>query len=307
MLDTCKVGSYISKLRKERDWTQMEMADKLNVSHQAVSKWERGDSLPDIGTLMTIGQTFGVSIDELMNGGSDEDSSLYIKNFGHVMKGFSESRHEEVSSMINTGEADMEGLVNAAPLLKSSELTKVTSKLDTRLLNPDLLVRLAPFIETELLDKLVVDRTVEDEFDIGFVQKMAPFLSKDVLRGLIEQANKDGMDLKAVSRLAPFIGREAVDELMEKAISDEVEMKTIVRLAPFCSREKLISIVDRTMDGQLDSHLLTSLAPFLGREYLNRLVEDRKIANVNPETITRLAPFVDKTTLSRWIQELLER
>ena len=51
MLNQRQIGAYISKLRKEKDMTQGQLADELNISHQAVSKWERGDSLPDIGTL----------------------------------------------------------------------------------------------------------------------------------------------------------------------------------------------------------------------------------------------------------------
>ena len=43
MLDMRKVGTYISGLRKQKDMTQVELADMLNVSHQAVSKWERGE------------------------------------------------------------------------------------------------------------------------------------------------------------------------------------------------------------------------------------------------------------------------
>lgn len=50
MIDTRVIGVYISYLRKDRDLTQLELAERLNVSHQAVSKWERGESVPDIGT-----------------------------------------------------------------------------------------------------------------------------------------------------------------------------------------------------------------------------------------------------------------
>jgi DNA-binding XRE family transcriptional regulator len=44
MINSRKIGAYISKLRKEKDLTQVELADKLNISHQAISKWERGES-----------------------------------------------------------------------------------------------------------------------------------------------------------------------------------------------------------------------------------------------------------------------
>ena len=42
------IGKKISALRKERDMTQVDLADKLGVTYQAVSSWERGNSMPDI-------------------------------------------------------------------------------------------------------------------------------------------------------------------------------------------------------------------------------------------------------------------
>lgn len=69
MVDSRKIGAYISKLRKEKDLTQVELADKLNISHQAVSKWERGESLPDIMTIPIIANELEVSIDLLMSAG----------------------------------------------------------------------------------------------------------------------------------------------------------------------------------------------------------------------------------------------
>ncbi|WP_374992218.1 helix-turn-helix transcriptional regulator [Paenibacillus sp. LHD-38] len=47
-MDIKKFGAYISKLRKEHDLTQSKLAESLNVTRQAVSKWEMGDSFPDI-------------------------------------------------------------------------------------------------------------------------------------------------------------------------------------------------------------------------------------------------------------------
>ena len=48
MFDILKFGKELSRLRKQADLTQCEVADKLNLSHQAVSKYERGESFPDI-------------------------------------------------------------------------------------------------------------------------------------------------------------------------------------------------------------------------------------------------------------------
>lgn len=59
-------GKRLSELRKKKGWTQEQLAKKLNVSPQAVSKWEKDVSLPDVGLLATIATTFETSIDYLL-------------------------------------------------------------------------------------------------------------------------------------------------------------------------------------------------------------------------------------------------
>lgn len=66
MLNMERVGRKISELRRERNMTQMELADQMGISFQAVSNWERGNSMPDISKLPELAGLFGVSIDELL-------------------------------------------------------------------------------------------------------------------------------------------------------------------------------------------------------------------------------------------------
>lgn len=54
MFDITKFGDYLSKLRKNADMTQSELADALNVTHQAVSRYERGYCFPDVSVLILI-------------------------------------------------------------------------------------------------------------------------------------------------------------------------------------------------------------------------------------------------------------
>ena len=69
-MDTLKIGRYIQHLRKAAGMTQKDLAGKLNVSFQAVSKWENGDSLPDTGILLDLCDTLNTTADKLLNGGS---------------------------------------------------------------------------------------------------------------------------------------------------------------------------------------------------------------------------------------------
>ena len=59
------LGENIRRLRLERNMTQRELAFYLNVSIQAVSKWERGSAYPDLSLLLPIADIFEVSMDEL--------------------------------------------------------------------------------------------------------------------------------------------------------------------------------------------------------------------------------------------------
>ncbi len=67
-IDREKFGAFLFQLRKEKDFTQQEVADRLFVSNKAVSKWERGQSLPDISLLTPLAQLLEVSVAELLKG-----------------------------------------------------------------------------------------------------------------------------------------------------------------------------------------------------------------------------------------------
>ena len=60
------IAKNITALRQAKKMTQIELAEQLNYSDKAVSKWERGESIPDIGVCKTIADLFGVSLDYLL-------------------------------------------------------------------------------------------------------------------------------------------------------------------------------------------------------------------------------------------------
>lgn len=63
-----RFGEKLSFLRKQRGMTQMELAEKLDISRQAVSRWEQGMAEPSTENLIRIGQLLGVPVDVLVNG-----------------------------------------------------------------------------------------------------------------------------------------------------------------------------------------------------------------------------------------------
>ena len=63
-----KFGQLIKKIREENHLTQRELAEKYNVTYQAVSKWENGKNLPDLSLIKQISNDFSVSIDDMVDG-----------------------------------------------------------------------------------------------------------------------------------------------------------------------------------------------------------------------------------------------
>lgn len=69
-----RFGAFVAQKRKEAGLTQKELAEKLFLSDKAVSKWERGLSLPDVAVLQPLSECLGVSLGELLNGGPVQEA-----------------------------------------------------------------------------------------------------------------------------------------------------------------------------------------------------------------------------------------
>ena len=67
-IDNARFGAFVARLRKEKGLTQRQLAELVGVSDKAVSKWERGLSLPDISLLEPLAGTLGVTVAELLHG-----------------------------------------------------------------------------------------------------------------------------------------------------------------------------------------------------------------------------------------------
>ena len=67
-MDSKKVGKFISELRKEKKWTQEDLAQKLIVDRGTVSKWERGIYIPNTEILLKLQELFNISINEILYG-----------------------------------------------------------------------------------------------------------------------------------------------------------------------------------------------------------------------------------------------
>lgn len=67
-MDQIKIGKFISSLRKEKGYTQEQLAEKLNVSNKSISRWENGNTMPDLSLIPKLCEILGISINELLSG-----------------------------------------------------------------------------------------------------------------------------------------------------------------------------------------------------------------------------------------------
>ena len=75
-MDAKITGCFIAQLRKELGLTQKELAEKLEVTDKAISRWETGKGLPDTSLLKPLAEIFGVSVGELLSGKRMDDSQI---------------------------------------------------------------------------------------------------------------------------------------------------------------------------------------------------------------------------------------
>ena len=180
MFDTRKFGGYMSRLRKKADMTQSELADKLNLTRQAVSRYELGESFPDVSVLVLIADVFGVSVDELINSGEPTRGESLI--LGNIVHGNSDVVAERFSD-----------IVGIAPLLKPSVLDKLASGFSKQGIDISAIVNLAEYLNDESVLTLLENATF-DSVSLDLLEKFLPLLDHRSKNRIFEKILSGEMD-----------------------------------------------------------------------------------------------------------------
>ena len=67
-MDQVKIGRFIAECRKKNNLTQMQLAEKLNITDRAISKWENGKAMPDSSIMLDLCSELKISVNELLSG-----------------------------------------------------------------------------------------------------------------------------------------------------------------------------------------------------------------------------------------------
>ena len=100
-MDQQKVGSFLKELRKEKDITQEQLAEQLNVSGRTVSRWETGNNMPDISVLVELADFYDVSIPEIIDGErKSENMNKEVKETAMKLSEYAESINQSIKKKL---------------------------------------------------------------------------------------------------------------------------------------------------------------------------------------------------------------
>ena len=227
MFETTKVGRKIKEARVEQNMTQMNLADAMGVSYQAVSNWERGNSMPDISKLSELCDILHIRMEELLG---EESRAI------EAAKKFAENRDVEVT---------ISELAEVAPLVTPDRMEKVIRKKTEQTeengkprISISQLIGLAPFLGDEDLDMLA--ESVEEE-NLSKFCGLAPFLSEKSLDKIVEKSLESGNSMGTVTGLAPFLAQKTIHKVAEHLVK-QGRFAELMGIAPFLDGDILKTV-----------------------------------------------------------------
>lgn len=281
MFDMQKIGRILSELRKKHNMTQMELADRMGISFQAVSNWERGTSMPDISKLPELAALFGVSIDELLGQEAPLVRSVAENN---------------TAKYVQTHPEAVQELTDAAPILTAQQMDEAVQNLEQVQKSLAEIEHLLPFLDSETQNLLAQKAAAEQRWQD--VERLAPFLSRAILDEIA-----DVLPLHKFESLAPFLSGERLREIVLKRYEQEGCLKNVEAFLPFLDGKTEEELVQKAIASK-NWHDVESMAPFLNRELMNKAVEAMVQAD-GLRAVDGLAPFLSQDLLREILQKYL--
>lgn len=279
MFNMENIGRKISEFRKAHNMTQMELADKMNISFQAVSNWERGNSMPDISKLPELAQLFDVTIDELLGEKSELLESAVNDNINEYLKSNTVKTEEfkQIAPVLKPEQADTI-FENANPPLDLSEVADIL-----------------PFVSRNIVNELALKAAKAGNY--SNLDEIAPFVDSSVINGI---ATKMIAEERNIGDIAPFVNRDIIGELALSSY-EKHGLSSLDDYAPFIPKAILQNIAEREYANRGLKHF-ESIAPFMNKEYLTELAQ-KAIQKDGIKAISPIAPFLDRNMLSEYIKE----
>lgn len=279
MFNMENTSRIISAARKEKNMTQMELADKLNISFQAVSNWERGLSMPDISKLPEIAELLEISIDEVLGKSAPLINGLISGT---------------VDTYLKDNNVTPEEVIDAAPILKPEQIDKIFENCKPPF-DLSQIEDVIPFLGNEVCDELFKKCCNCDDMD--HAMDIAPFVDKNLINQTIAQRINEN---KSIDDLVAFASRDVIDKLVWE-LFEQKGILTLDDFLPFISKSLLNKIANVEYENR-GLHNFECIAPFMDKQYLNSLAK-KSIEKDGIKAISPIAPFLDKNILREFVKE----
>lgn len=273
MFDTVKIGRKIAELRKSKNMTQFELADAMGVSFQAVSNWERGNSMPDISKLAELSEILGTTVDELLG-----------------------KKNPVVEKIINNEKIDTAG-VSRDEILEAAEISKPDRV--RKMIDDDGIADIAPLLP--FLDEAYIAELADKYYDgneKGLVV-LLPFLGNDKIDELMERSVTDGRDIVA---FLPFASDEKVGDIARRYMKDG---KGIEKFLPFLDENDIGKIAADAYERDGKKGLVKFL-PFIGDDDVKKFA-DIEFGKDGIRGISMFLPFLDEDDVKKFAKKTLDR
>lgn len=272
MFDTVKIGKKIAELRKGKDMTQFELADAMGVSFQAVSNWERGNSMPDISKLAELSEILGTTVDELL--GKKNPVVEKIINNGKV----------------DTSEVSSDEILEAAEISKPRQVRKMIEDAGIADITP-----LLPFLDKDYIAELA-DKYYDNEKGLAV---LLPFLDDDKIDELMERSVADGRD---ISSFLPFASDEKVGNIARRYLK---EGKGIEKFLPFLDDDDIAEIASAAYEKDGKKELVKYL-PFLDEDDVKKFA-DIEFGKSGIKGLATFIPFLDEDDVRKFAEKIIKK
>ena len=215
-IDTTKTGAAIAACRQRMKLSQQGLASLMNVTHQAVSKWEKGLALPDTETLLALAKLFGTTMEDLLMGKLPA----------------TEEPVKPEESRETSAPAPTEAVSDLPPE-------------DAEKLDFSAVMNMLPYVSTRVADRLFRSCTQSSQLDAGQLIALAPFVSTQALNDHLLARPLADYSPEILCSLAPFLPTVTVDALI-LGLDEPIPPHMIHTLMPFASSK----VVDQMVLGK---------------------------------------------------------
>jgi len=328
------VGANIMRFRKEAGMTQTDLADKMGISFQAVSNWERGQSCPDVAKLIELSQLFGVSVDAILGNevaapSAKETVVAVDAATGEVLE--PEEPAEEAAEPEEPPVVENDDLASLMPLIERMDADAVGEIARRRVAKTGAITSIVPMLDYMDVDDIgeIARDFVEKTGAIATIQPLLDYMDVDdigaVARIFVEKTGTVG----SIVPLLDYMDIDDVDEVALQYVNQTGDLDGIQSLLDYMSEDSIGEVAEaaercrwnqksdrkpkedaakESAQGKKYSfNDVVRIAPFVDRQLLDQMVRECYEENGDFIEIAKVAPFISKSVLDELVRKVYER